>query len=820
MLVGLSTGCLRIYRLNEVPEDADSAAQDAAASAPKTRAADLLREEEKFSRRPIQQLAVIKEAGILVSLSDNYVSFYDLHKYELQERLDRTRGATAFAVTSNIVKDNKTGIPSIVSRLAVAVKRKVIFWLWQDMELAAGMTEISLAAAVKSLTWFTSTKIAAGMDPGFVLVDVNTQDVVDVHRTGALGDGSGQGTRFAAVSAGYMGMGSWVPKPMATRLGDSEMLLAKDVHSLFVDAGGKALDKRQVPWPTAPETVAYSYPYMLALQSPSKGALEVRNPDTLNLLQSVALPNASLLHVPQPNISLAHAGKGFFVASDRCIWRMSALSYDSQINELVTSGRFDEAVSLLSMLEDTLLRDKEGRMREIKMLKARSLFGLHRYREAMELFSEARAPPERVILLYPRSVAGELSTVEASKYSDEADQGIEGDAMSDTPMTPPLFAGRSMIGRLMEGKKDADAASMKSCKADDASDEDSVRGKTDASQSNSRLRRFSPTVGRAKLTGTEGRDLKTAVHELRAFLAQSRVQLKRYLTTNGTLKEPLPEPGDSQAGSSRPPFYHFISETGPGSVNWVAQLVRVAQLVDTTLFRAYMLVSPSLAGPLFRLDNFCDPDVVNEKLYETGRYTDLIDFLHGKRRHRQALELLAKFGKNEAEEQVALALLGPQRTIGYLQQLPPDMIDLILEFAKWPLQEAPELGMEVFVADTENAETLPRDRVLDFLQDIDPLLAVQYLEHIIEELNDLTPDFHQRLIELHLARLKEGAFSSDKEHRSWSHRFQTFLKKSTQYNKVRVFKELPVEGKPTLSAMFPADEDCQMLRSSKHGPLC
>jgi len=50
----------------------------------------------------------------------------------------------------------------------------------------------------------------------------------------------------------------------------------------------------------------------------------------------------------------------------------------------------------------------------------------------------------------------------------------------------------------------------------------------------------------------------------------------------------------------------------------------------------------------------------------------------------------------------------------------------------------PNLGMEIFLADTENAETLPRDKVVSFLQGIDVNLAVKYLEHVINELNDLT----------------------------------------------------------------------------------
>ncbi|KAF2470615.1 uncharacterized protein BDR25DRAFT_303677 [Lindgomyces ingoldianus] len=805
VLVGLNTGSLRIYRVNEPTEEPEPApAQNGhetgeqngespdQPTTPKIKPADLLREEDKFSRRPIQQLAIIKEANILVSLSDSHVSIHDLQSYTLQEKLEKTRGTTTFAVTSNIVKDPSTGIPSIVSRLAVAVKRKIILWTWQDMELTGDAVEITLVAAVKSLTWATATKIVAGMDPGFVMVDIESQEVQDINKPGALGEAGGQGgTRFGAVSSsgmGYMGMGSWVPKPMSTRLGEGEMLLTKDVNSLFIDTDGNALDKRQVPWPTAPEAIAYSYPYMLALQAPSKGGLEVRNPDTLNLLQTIALPNANFMHVPQPNISLAHAGKGFLVASDRCIWRMGAQNYESQIDELVLNGRYDEAISLLGMLEDTLLQDKEGRMREIKMLKAQGLFDLRKYRESLELFSEAKAPPERVIALYPKSIAGDLSSIktekdaerEAGQEEPNAEDSAEGSKVA--PSTPASLVGRSMLGRFRADQKkaDSDTASVKSLKQDDVSDAAGTIGNpSEPAQADKPL---------------EGKDLKIAINELRAFLAQCRVQIKRYLNINGTLKEPLPAPSESQPEDYKPPFHYFIPQSvPPEQIDWAAKLLEVAQLVDTTLFRAYMLVSPSLAGPLFRLDNFCDPDVVNEKLYQTGRYADLIDFLHGKKLHRHALELLEKFGKNEADEEVSPALQGPRRIVGYLQQLPPEMIDLILEFAEWPLRTDPGLGMEIFLADTENAETLPRHKVLDFLQQIDLKLAVKYLEHIVEELNDLTPDFHQRLIDLFLERLKAGRdqFENDEERERWRERLQTFLKSSSQYNKIRVFKQLP-----------------------------
>ena len=41
---------------------------------------------------------------------------------------------------------------------------------------------------------------------------------------------------------------------------------------------------------------------------------------------------------------------------------------------------------------------------------------------------------------------------------------------------------------------------------------------------------------------------------------------------------------------------------------------------------------------------------------------------------------------------------------------------------------------------------LPRDKVVNFLQNIDVDLEVKYLEHVINELNDLTPEFHNRLV--------------------------------------------------------------------------
>jgi Vacuolar sorting protein 39 domain 1 len=49
----------------------------------------------------------------------------------------------------------------------------------------------------------------------------------------------------------------------------------------------------------------------------------------------------------------------------------------------------------------------------------------------------------------------------------------------------------------------------------------------------------------------------------------------------------------------------------------VMELEEAAELVDTTLFRAYMLCRPQLVGPLVRRPNRCIPDVVQKMLEQT-----------------------------------------------------------------------------------------------------------------------------------------------------------------------------------------------------------
>lgn len=741
LLVGLSTGSLRIYRINALP-DGDGAQED---DSKPMKASELLREYEKFAKYKIDQLAIFREANLLISLSNGLVSLHELGSYELQEQLARTKGASSFAVTSNIVKDTQSGVPTLVSRLAVAVKRRILLWEWHEGEPGRDAVEIALPSTVKSLTWATGTKIIAGLNTHYEFVDIETQESKTIVGPGSIGGTPGQDSSRLGGTMSYIGMGSTVPEPLATGLGENEMLLAKDVNTHFIDRDGEPLARRQIPWKSAPQAVGYSYPFLLALTEGAKGILEVRNPITLTMLQSIELPGAVRLQVPNPNISLAHQGKGFLVASERVVWRMQGLKYDAQIDALVADGMLDEAISLLDMIEDTLIEDKIGRLREIKMQKAQKLFDEKKFRDSLDMFGEVSAPPKRVIKLYPALIAGDLA--------DSPPASTEPESAKSSP-SKGHKKNASVLSAHSQADK-GDAASIRSTKTADDS-------------------------------GWKEAQLKTAVRELQAFLADVRRRLQRFFNPDQTVKSLEEVQTLFNDEDVRQMVEHLLGVANIADVDLADRLTALAQQVDTTLFRAHMFATPSLAGSLFRIANFCDPEVVMDRLEDTKRYSELIDFLYGKKLHHQALERLQKFGQSKDTEDIEENLQGPTRTVSYLQALPSDMIDLILEYSRWPLQVDPKLGMEIFLADTENAETLDRSRVLAFLKSVDAALAQRYLEHIIDEWNDLTPNLHQELLNIYLTRLKDA--SDDKE---LLERFLTMLKSSHQYSAAKILNSLP-----------------------------
>ena len=62
--------------------------------------------------------------------------------------------------------------------------------------------------------------------------------------------------------------------------------------------------------------------------------------------------------------------------------------------------------------------------------------------------------------------------------------------------------------------------------------------------------------------------------------------------------------------------------------------------------------------------------------------------------------------------------------------------------------------IQIFTEDIPEVESLPRDKVLDYLMVKAKDLAIPYLEHIIHICNDETAEFHNKLIHLYREKVQ------------------------------------------------------------------
>src|ERR1700736_4071891 len=106
----------------------------------------------------------------------------------------------------------------------------------------------------------------------------------------------------------------------------------------------------------------------------------------------------------------------------------------------------------------------------------------------------------------------------------------------------------------------------------------------------------------------EGKDLIRATLALVRYLADMRFKLSHWLKAD----DPHPDPTTPDMHILFSPSITTADEQNATVPD--LELEEAAELVDTTLFRAYMLCRPQLVGPLVRRPNRCVPSVVQEML--------------------------------------------------------------------------------------------------------------------------------------------------------------------------------------------------------------
>uniref|UniRef100_A0AAZ3RG31 CNH domain-containing protein n=1 Tax=Oncorhynchus tshawytscha TaxID=74940 RepID=A0AAZ3RG31_ONCTS len=223
---------------------------------------------------------------------------------------------------------------------------------------------------------------------------------------------------------------------------------------------------------------------------------------------------------------------------------------------------------------------------------------------------------------------------------------------------------------------------------------------------------------------------------------------------------------------------------------------KLLQIIDTTLLKCYLHTNVALVSPLLRLDNnHCHIEESEYILKKAHKYSELIILYEKKGLHQKALQVLL-----DQSTKANSPLKGHERTVQYLQRL----------VLSWVLKICPEDGLKIFTEDLTEVETLPRDKVLNFLKEGFKELTIPYLEHIVHVWEETEPEFHNVLIQLYLERvqglmkqylnsLPEGvpAVAAGKEEGDlgeFRNKLLCFLEVSTSYEPGRLISDFPFDG--------------------------
>ncbi|KAJ3447642.1 cnh domain containing [Anaeramoeba flamelloides] len=183
--------------------------------------------------------------------------------------------------------------------------------------------------------------------------------------------------------------------------------------------------------------------------------------------------------------------------------------------------------------------------------------------------------------------------------------------------------------------------------------------------------------------------------------------------------------------------------------------LEILKVIDTVLVKSYMQTNVSYVAPFLRIPNWCDLEECEKIFTERELETELIELYKTNGKHEKALILVEKKSKKTGDITIF---------VEYLCSLGRDHLELIFEYSKKLNQIDPNQCLKVFTYETNDEEELmdnqipsrdlPRFLVKNFLQESLPNLIIPYLEYVIFQKNDSTPDFHNDLLLFYYGQTK------------------------------------------------------------------
>ncbi|BGP49482.1 Vacuolar morphoproteinsis protein 6 [Rhodotorula kratochvilovae] len=758
--------------------------------------ATLVNRHDGFSKKPIEQLGVIKELNALVCLSGGDLtlhSFPDLAV--LSTFASQTRGtASLFALCTEIHHPASSsaapGIPEIHTTLALACKRRLLLLSWVDGTWNP-QVEVSLPHQVRGMA-FDSRRLVCGFSTGdYGVVTLPSLDE--------------DGSKMHPV------LGELFNLPL--------VLPERPSQSSVRGLGGFTTGLGNV--------VGLGALGALAKKLEKNGVVGVPR-----LSRKGKLPQRSASGVPdkQDDGKAWLWGKEWgwedeevtdgevFVVRDRSLeqtlWIATMEPWQAQLEELGEQGRWEEGIRLLRGSFDVISESLPPPLsRRLAILHSLHLFETHRYALAIDAFIALDLNPARVVSLYPRAISGKLFLEHsheevfggrpqhkvAAALEAEEERRREEEERKKLEREQEAQAKGSPAASSPAKRAKGPLANAAAAEDDDAASIRSVGSRLGVKRSWLRERDTGATLDeiadqaakeQERQAKADAQNRSRAVEELIRYLTDRRQKYSQAFAA--LLPSSCPSPASPRPPA--PPSELFDLPNEPLTKLAPAQLARVAQVVDTALFRAYLATKPVMVGPLCRIENWGEVEEVEELLLDAKKYRELLDLYNGKNMHEKAVELLKQMSEDEDDPEEKV---GP--TVRYLQKLGADHVEVIFEASKWVFEQDSTAGLQIFVADLEEVETLPRHAVMAHLEKVGRDVCIRYLEHIIHELGEQGADFHEKLVELYLAAVQ--APPSGRDGTAYK-KVLDLLESSTSYRPDRMLGRLPSEDMHEVRAIL------------------
>ncbi|KIJ98466.1 hypothetical protein K443DRAFT_9137 [Laccaria amethystina LaAM-08-1] len=487
-------------------------------------------------------------------------------------------------VDFNNPNNNPKPVPTIVTQLVVGCRRKVVIYSWKDGEPQEAK-EVSLPHSARVVTFLNPDTACFAYSPTeYAIFSISTMSAVDV--VTPLPVTSSKGTLTGLTGYMILGLGA-KSKPAVVQAGDSEALIAKDI----------------IEWRAHPEELTVVSPYIFSILppgtvpiSPAEGSPTIGTTQTQPSLYhppSPTTPSSSAVQFP-PNTAIrlmttsssakfplilttTPTDRTAAIAEGSSIWQFSMKSWSEQIDELVLAGKYSDALALLDTIDEALLPDKGQRRIKIRALNAVAQFRDSKFDAAIDTFMELDFNPAKVVALYPDAVAGRLSVPQNGwipLYGGPTpiDPDDSQDSIKDmvTDLLDTISSGTDSIGGRI--RKTGLGMFMPSAAKDDD---------------------IASVIGKRKFVLHD--DLHRPVETLVRYLAD-HPSGKIPTTLNYHRRRPVALPN------------------APLSALTPDQLLRFTQIVDTALYKSYLIIRPTLLSSLCRIANWCEVSEVEEDL--------------------------------------------------------------------------------------------------------------------------------------------------------------------------------------------------------------